>query len=88
MTTKPSYDELEKLVISLNREVTECHNLQRHLHQAEETARALLNATTDSAILIDATGEILAINETAAKWLSEFKVNMMHKNLLDILPPA
>ena len=88
MTTKPSYDELEKLVISLNREVTECRNLQRYLHQAEETARALLNATTDSAILIDATGEIVAINETAAKWLSEFKVEMMHKNLLDILPPA
>jgi len=58
------------------------------LHQAEETARALLNATTDSAILIDTTGKILAINETAAKRLSKYNVDMMRKNLLEILPPT
>ena len=88
MTAKPSYQELEKRVTSLSREVTECRNLQRFLHQAEETARALLNATTDSAILIDTKGKILAINETGAKRLSEFNVDSMRKNLLEILPSA
>ena len=88
MIAKPSYDELEKRVTSLSREVTECRNLQRFLHQAEETARALLNATTDSAILIDKKGKILAINEPAAKRLSEFNVDLMRKNLLEILPSA
>ena len=86
MTAKPSYEELEKQVTSLTREVRECRNLQRFLHQAEETARALLNATSDSAILIDRKGKILAINETAAKRLLEFNADSMHKNLLDILP--
>ena len=88
MTAKLSYEELEKRVSSLTREVTECRNLQRYLHQAEETARALLNATTDSAILIDTKGKILAINEIAAKRLSEFNVDLMRKNLLEVLPSA
>ena len=88
MTAKLSYEELEKRVTSLSREVETCRHLQRFLRQAEETARALLNATTDSAILIDAKGKILAINEIAAKRLSRHNVDMMRKNLFDILPPA
>ena len=88
MTAKPTYEELEKLVDTLAQEVASCRNLQQFLHQAEETARALLNATTDSAILIDTKGKILAINEIAAKRLSKHNVDMTHKNLLDILPPT
>jgi len=88
MTAKPTYEELEKLAETLAQEVASCRNLQRILHQAEETARALLNATTDSAILIDTKGKILAINETAAKRLSRYDGDMMRKNLLDILPPT
>jgi len=88
MTAKPNYADLEKRVTSLTQEVAACRNLQQALHQAEETARALLNATTDSAILIDTTGKILAINETAAKRLSKYNVDMMRKNLLEILPPT
>ena len=38
MTAKPNYEELEKRVISLTQEVKACRNLQRTLHQAEETA--------------------------------------------------
>lgn len=79
---------LQKLRPSLAREVASCRNLQQILHQAEETARALLNATTDSAILIDTKGKILAINEIAAKRLSKHNVDMTRKNLLDILPPT
>ena len=86
MTAKPSYEELEKRVTSLTREVAACRDLQRILRQTEETARALLNATTDSAILIDPKGKILAINETAAKRLSQNNVDLMRKNLFNILP--
>ena len=88
MTTKFTNVELEKLVYTLKQEVIECRNIQRSLHQAEETARALLNATTDSAILIDVEGSILAINENAAKKLAKFDANVMRKNLFDILPLA
>ncbi len=87
MNTKPTYEELEKLNDALSQEIATCRNLQRFLHQAEETARALLNATTDSAILIDNQVKIEAINEIAAKRLSKNNVCLVHKNLLDILPP-
>jgi hypothetical protein len=40
MTAKPNYEDLEKRVTSLTREVATCRNLQRFLHQAEETAKA------------------------------------------------
>jgi diguanylate cyclase (GGDEF)-like protein/PAS domain S-box-containing protein len=88
MAAKPSYEELEKLTKALTHEIAACRDLQRHLHQAEETARALLNATPDSAILIDTKGEILAINEVAAKWLSKPNLDIMHENLLETLPPT
>ena len=88
MTAKPSYEELEKIAETLTQEIATCRNLQQYLHQAEETARALLNATTDSAILIDTKCKILAINEIAAKRLAKPNLDMMHKNLLKILPPT
>ena len=87
MDPKPTYEELEKIVDALSLEVETSRNLQRFLHQAEETSRALLNATTDSAILIDTQGKILAINEIAAKRLAKKNVDLLRKNLLDMLPP-
>jgi len=88
MTTKPTYEELEKLVNALKQEIATCSNIQGFLHHAEETARALLNATTDSAILIDTQGGIQAINENAVKQFAKHDVNLVRKNLFDILPHA
>ena len=87
MNRKPTCEELEKQVDALSREVSSFRNLQHHLHHAGETARALLNASTDSVILIDIQGKILAINEIAAKRLSENNADFLRKNLLDIIPP-
>ena len=88
MPLKPSYEELEKLVESLNRELSSCRDSKGLLQHAEQTAKALLNATTDSAILIDTKGKILAINEIAAKRLSTDDTDIMRKNLFDVLPPT
>ena len=88
MTAKPSYEELETLANTLTQEIATCSNLQGFLHHAEDPARALLNATTDSAILIDAKGRILAINEIAARRLSKDNLDLMHENLFDVLPPT
>jgi len=88
MPLKPNYEELEELVNSLTQELSTCRNFQRLLQQAEQTAKALLNATTDSAILIDTKGKILAVNENAAKRLSKDNADIMRKNLFDLLPPT
>jgi hypothetical protein len=57
MPLKSNYEELEELVNSLTQELSICRNFQRLLQQAEQTAKALLNASTDSAILIDTKGK-------------------------------
>lgn len=57
MPRKPNYEDLEKLVNSLTRELSTCRDFQRLLQHAEQTAKALLNATTDLAILIDTKGK-------------------------------
>jgi PAS domain S-box-containing protein len=47
-------------------DITERKIAENSLRESEATARALINAPTDSVILADSKGVILAINETAA----------------------
>jgi len=53
-----------------SRDITERKQAEHALHQSQETIRALLNAPTDSALLVDADGTILAANDTAARRLA------------------
>ncbi len=48
------------------RDITERKRAEEALRESEATARALINAPTDSVILMDAEGQILELNETAA----------------------
>lgn len=48
-------------------EIVQRHRVEKALRESEETARALLNAPTDSALLLDAKGRVLAANETAIR---------------------
>ena len=50
----------------VTRDITERKRIEEVLRESEATARALINAPTDSVILLDPLGIILALNETAA----------------------
>lgn len=50
-------------------EIVQRQKAETALRESEETARALLNAPTDSALLLDAKGRVLAANETAVQAL-------------------
>jgi diguanylate cyclase (GGDEF)-like protein/PAS domain S-box-containing protein len=50
---------------ALQREIESHKGTSEALRQSEETVRALLNATTETALLIDTEGCILALNDTA-----------------------
>jgi PAS domain S-box-containing protein len=58
-------------VISVAREITERIETLESLREREETAQALLNACTDSLILLDPTGLVLALNNAAARILGK-----------------
>jgi diguanylate cyclase (GGDEF)-like protein/PAS domain S-box-containing protein len=67
---------------------------ERLLRDSEETARALLNAPTDGAVLVDREGAILAMNETAERRFGEHAAkqgveprDFIGTCVFDIFPP-
>ena len=54
-------------VVTVSQNITERKRAEIALLESEATARALINAPTDSVILMDNRGIILALNETAAR---------------------
>lgn len=86
MSKKPTYEELEQTVTELKKEFDRRMRIKGALRRSEETARALLNATSDSAILIDITGTIIAINEIAVHRLGKTKSIVLGMNLFDMFP--
>jgi PAS domain S-box-containing protein len=60
---------------------------EERIRYNEETERALLNATTESLLLLDSKGTVLTANETAAARLGMSVVDMIGRVVYDYLPP-
>jgi PAS domain S-box-containing protein len=86
MALKPDRKTLEKRIRELEEALQQCRQAGKSVGEAEETARALLNATSESAILIDTKGTILAVNEVAVQRLGKLNVNIIRRNINDVLP--
>jgi PAS domain S-box-containing protein len=67
--------------------VPEIHRTQEALRRSEATARALLNAFPDSALLIDLDGTIIALNEAAARRLGQSASELIGTCAFDVFPP-
>ena len=87
MKKKPTYGELEKRVEDLEQEVLEQQQRREEQLEQTEALRSLLNALTESAILVDLEGGILTINETAAQRLGKTVSEMIGTALVDHFPP-
>ena len=68
------------------RDITEQKQAEEALRESEATAHALLNAPTDSVILIDNRGIILALNETAALRFGKRSDELIGSLADDLLP--
>jgi len=55
----------------VNQDITEQKRSEKALQESEATAHAIINAPTDSVILMDTKGIVLALNETAAALLGK-----------------
>jgi PAS domain S-box-containing protein len=55
--------------------------------EEEETARTLVNASGDSAVLIDLDHSILAINKIGARRLSRSVEDLLHEDYYEAIPP-
>jgi diguanylate cyclase (GGDEF)-like protein/PAS domain S-box-containing protein len=56
------------------RDITDRKQAEQTLRESQETTRALINAPSDTALLIDTQGTIIALNKTAAQRLGELAV--------------
>jgi PAS domain S-box-containing protein len=72
MAKKPSYEKFERSVKKLDK---------------NEALRALLNATIESAVLINIEGKILAINEVGAQRLGKSADELIGVSVDDYFPP-
>lgn len=72
MSKKPSHEEFEQSVKELEK---------------DEALRALLNATIESAVLINMEGKILAINQIAAQRLGKSADELIGVSVDDYFPP-
>ncbi len=79
-------DEFGQVGFALNQMLQNLGRSRQALGESEETAWALLDATTDSVILIDTRGTILASNEIAAERFGRSLEQMIDENLYELLP--
>ena len=79
--------ELEQANEALRTEVAERKRVEQALRASEETARALMNSSSESALLLDAQGVVLASNETAAQRLGVSIERLVASSLFDFFPP-
>jgi PAS domain S-box-containing protein len=71
---------------ALSKEVAERKRTEEALVESRAAARALLDATQESLLLLDNKGIVLAGNETAASRLQMTPVQLKGTNLFDLLP--
>lgn len=77
----------EKLNRELESEIAERKRAEEALRKSDQTARALLNATSDAATLLDLDGTLLAFNEVFAHSLGRKPEELEGRNILNLFPP-
>lgn len=67
-------------------DITDKKIAEQKLEQSEQTARVLLNATSDISHLIDEDGTILELNDAMAQVLGSKRENLIGSNIFDTMP--
>ncbi len=67
------------------RDISERKQFEEALRTSRATARGLLDATQESLLLLDKTGIIIAVNQTAARRYQQTPKELIGTNLFDIL---
>lgn len=85
----PVYDESGRVISGamVFQDITAHKRLEQELQESEETARALMNASPESALLVDTQGIVLAANQIAAQRLHTTVSQLIGSHMTDFLPP-
>lgn len=74
-------------IVTITRDITAQTQMEQALRERETTIRTLLNASTDSVIMVDTNGVILALNETAAQRFDRKARDLVGEYSFNLLPP-
>jgi PAS domain S-box-containing protein len=69
-----------------NRNITKRREMEESLRSGEETVRALMNASNESALMMEVDGTVLAMNEIAARRMGRRVEEMVGACVYDFLP--
>ncbi len=85
----PVFDEAAQIIsaVTVFQDITAHKRLQQELRESEETARALMNASPESALLVDTLGKVLAANEIAAQRLQTTVSQLIGTYAADVFSP-
>lgn len=85
----PVYDGSGNIIcgVTVFQDITAHKRLEQELQESEETARALMNASPESALLVDTLGKVLAANEIAAQRLQTTVSQLIGSQAVDLFLP-
>lgn len=75
-------------VLGVTRDITERRRVRLALRESERRIRALLDASSESTLLLEPDGRILAINRFGAERFGKAPESLVGVNFFDLLPPA
>lgn len=72
-------------LISVARDISDRIEKEKLFRESQETAKALLDVSSDTSLLLDASGNVIAINEPAAKRFGKSVKELQGANILDYM---
>jgi PAS domain S-box-containing protein len=78
---------MEKKSATPKRTSRQCEQMEKALHENQATIQALIDATPESAMLVDTKGTVLAINEIAAQRFGKSKEGIIGQIVYGFMPP-
>jgi PAS domain S-box-containing protein len=79
------HDHKPVRIAGTHEDITERKTAEEELRKSEETSLALLNSFIDSAILLDVSGNVIALNERSAKHYNKSKEELIGVNLFELM---
>lgn len=76
-----------RMMWAIIRDITERKRLEQELHDQVIMKRIILDAFSDSIILLDDNSKVLTINEIGAARLGTTRTELIDKSIIDFLPP-
>ncbi len=89
IAASPIRDDTNRIIsaVEIVQDITALKQMQQDLRASEETASALMNALSESAVLVDSQGIVQAANETSARRLGTTPERMVGFSLFDAYSP-